>query len=266
MLWEAKPRVANWGRTMPSGFEIVSHLSAGATALFLDFDGTLTPLVQNPGDVRVERDVLRNLDRLATRLGGAMAIISGRDIASLDRFLSPHAFSASGVHGFEKRLAGGAVAQADSDIAGLQAADQMLTELADANAGLLVERKPGSLALHYRNRAELGPLCETTAQRLTAMHPGLTALRGKMVVELKGHTHDKGGAIREFLAVPPFQCRQAVFIGDDITDEAGFAAVQALGGIGIKVGAGATIAHHFLHDTDAVAEWLAAVLAAFETQ
>jgi trehalose 6-phosphate phosphatase len=115
-------------------------------------------------------------------------------------------------------------------------------KLAAQNAGLLVETKRGSLALHYRQAPELETLCLSTMRQAVSESPGVTLLQGKMVVEAKPSGATKGGAIEDFLREPPFAGRTPLFVGDDITDEVGFASVQRLGGLGVKVGEGATVA------------------------
>jgi len=98
-------------------------------------------------------------------------------------------------------------------------------------------------------------------QQAVDASPGITLLRGKMVAEAKPGGASKGRAIEDFLAEAPFQGRRPVFIGDDVTDEAGFLAVQRLGGVGIKVGDGATAALGHLADPPALRRELEAAIA-----
>jgi len=83
---------------------------------------------------------------------------------------------------------------------------------------------------------------------------------GKLVCELKPGGHDKGTAVEAFMAEAPFAGRRPVFIGDDQTDEYGFATVQRLGGHAVKVGEGDSIADWRLPDVEAVRSWLAAAV------
>lgn len=224
------------------------------SALFLDFDGTLAELAERPDAVSVPSDLITLLGNLADRLDGALAIVSGRPIDQIDHYLRPLQLPAAGVHGSERRRADGTLQRAAAEIvdeetvAGLQA-------LVDAHAGLLLERKTGALALHYRLAPEHEALC-VAAMRRIATRPGLTLLHGKCVLELKSADVGKGYAIGAFLREPPFGGRRPVFAGDDTTDEAGFAAVQAVGGVGIKVGAGDTVALERLASPAAVHGWL----------
>ena len=243
---------------MPSGFNVLKQLSVSSTALFLDFDGTLAGIADHPESVRVDARALSTIARACEKLGGALAIVTGRDLATLDAFLSPHAFAASGVHGFEMRAGDGQIERRSANLDALDRVKQDLSDYADQHEGLLLETKPASIALHYRQRPELGRDCQQAVREALEGEDGLRVMQGKMVVEIKAHQGDKGQAIAAFMDRPPFRGRVPVFIGDDVTDEAAFAAVNAQGGVSIKVGAGDTCAAYRLEDPDAVHDWLAA--------
>ena len=211
-----------------------------ATALFLDFDGTLVDIAEQPHDVAVPHSLVPTLGALNDFLGGAVAVISGRPISQIDDFLRPLELAVAGVHGAERRGAGGEMTLLPAPA--LEIVEQAARKLAARNSGLLVETKRGSLALHYRQAPELEALCLSTMQSAVQESPGVTLLQGKMVVEAKPSGATKGGAIEAFLREPPFSGRTPLFVGDDITDEVGFAAVQRLGGLGVKVGDGPTVA------------------------
>ncbi len=98
-----------------------------------------------------------------------------------------------------------------------------------AHSGLIVEDKGAAIALHYRLAPESAADCLALARRL-AVDLALKIQEGDMVVELRAPGPDKGGAINAFLAEPPFAGHTPVFLGDDLTDESGFSAVQAHGG------------------------------------
>lgn len=210
--------------------------------LFLDFDGTLVELAERPEQVRVAPAMLATLARLQELLNGKLAVVSGRPISQLDAMLHPLILPAAGVHGLERRGADGILRQAP--LPDLWVVRQAALELAGRHEGLWVEEKTGALALHYRQAPDLGAQCRATlARALELSHDhGLVLLEGKMVIEVKPAGIDKGTAVRSFLAEAPFAGHAALFAGDDITDEAGFDMVQQLGGAGVKVGAGASIA------------------------
>ena len=233
-------------------------------ALFLDFDGTMVDIAAQPQAVHVPGPLIGVLQDLLRHLGGAMAVISGRPIAQIDEFLQPLQLAVAGVHGSERRGADGEMHLLHTHP--LDHVEAAARALAVGNAGLLVENKRGSLALHYRQRPELEALCLDVMQRAVDESPGLTLLRGKMVAEAKPGGASKGRAIEEFLAEPPFASRIPVFIGDDITDEVGFSTVQRLGGMGIKVGEGSTVAWHRLPDPATLRRELEAALAGRPTR
>lgn len=229
-------------------------------ALFLDFDGTMVDLAPQPSAVQVPQPLIAALRDLNDYLQGAVAVISGRPIEQIDGFLRPVRLPVAGVHGAERRGADGTLHLLNTHP--LDHIEECACTLAAQNPGLLVENKRGSIALHYRQRPELEELCLRTMQQAVDESPGLTLLRGKMVVEAKPGGASKGHAIEAFLAEPPFAGRRPVFVGDDITDEVGFSTVQRLGGLGIKVGEGATVAWRRLPDPATLRKELEAAVAA----
>ena len=233
-------------------------------ALFLDFDGTMVEIAPQPHAVHVPQPLITVLRELDRQLQGAVAVISGRPIQQIDDFLRPLKLAVAGVHGAERRGADGALHLIEE--LPLDTVVEAACTLAAQNPGLLVENKRGSLALHYRQRPELEKLCIATMQAAVDAAPGLTLLRGKMVVEAKPGGASKGRAIEDFLAEPPFAGRTPVFIGDDVTDEVGFSTVQRLGGLGIKVGEGETVATQRLPDPSALRSALQAAVAAGTTR
>ena len=211
-------------------------------ALFLDFDGTLVDLASEPDAIIVPAGLVGTLQTLHAYLDGALALISGRPIEQIDSFLQPLHLPVAGVHGAERRSARGDIALVATHP--LQRVEEAAAALAAQYPQLLVENKRGSLAVHYRQAPELEILCLQTMQAAVEQSPGLALLRGKMVVEAKPGGASKGHAIEAFLHEPPFAGRTPVFVGDDMTDEVGFATVQRMQGLGIKVGEGASVAWH----------------------
>lgn len=235
----------------------IPALNCAEHACFLDVDGTLLELAGSPGGVRVDPSLIQWLEQLASATGGALALISGRPIADIDRLFFPLRLPAAGLHGLELRDASGSVrwtAPLSSDIPRLLA---LAREWASSRPGLLVEDKSGTFAVHYRNAPRLGGEVRSFMNDLLRQSGGNYCLQpGKMVAEIKPKGRDKGTAIEAFMDAPPFAGRKPVFVGDDATDEQAFPAVEALGGIAIKVGAGATSARWRLKDVSAVRAWL----------
>ncbi|WP_442783437.1 trehalose-phosphatase [Collimonas fungivorans] len=231
-----------------------------ADALFLDFDNTLVDFAPLPESVVVPPDLITTLQRLQRAANGALAIVSGRPLKQIDHFLSPLRLPVAGVHGAERRSADGRMTQlAVPDIERLLVCLQPLTL---QHAGLLLEVKRGALALHYRRAPHLEQICVQAMSEALAHEQGFSLLRGNMVVEAKAADADKGKAIAAFMEEAPFAGRRPLFIGDDITDEVGFAWVQSetAGGLGIKVGLGPSLARARIASPAAVRSMLAQVL------
>lgn len=197
----------------------------------------------------------------AARESGALALVSGRSLAQLDDLFSPFRFAAAGLHGIERRSADGTLERLPIEPAQLDAARAALTELAARHPGLLLEDKGLALALHYRMAPQWAGLAWETARSWTgSLGPDFHLQSGKCVVEIKPAGLSKRTAIEAFLREPPFAGRMPVFLGDDVTDEDGFAAVNTMGGCSIQVGRlEPTAARHRLPDVGSVADWLAGI-------
>ncbi len=227
-------------------------------ALFLDVDGTLVEIAERPDQACATPATIGLLGRLQEACAGAIALISGRSIAYLDRMFAPLHVALAGQHGAEQRAQDGKVQHPGGSPERLAAAKKRLTALARRHPGLLVEDKGLSLALHYRTAPELGPLAIRSVTDVVAeLGSRFRAQPGKMVIEIRPTGRDKGAAIATFMKEPPFCHRAPVFIGDDVSDEYGFRVVNRLGGHSIKVGSDATAAHYRLDDSSAVRRWLA---------
>lgn len=227
-------------------------------AYFLDVDGTLVELAAHPDAVIVPQ-ALRDMIAASHRhCGGALAVVSGRSVAALEAMLGIPGLAMAGQHGLERRDPDGSVRQLVLAPAALDEVAALLAPLHARHPGLLLERKGMSLAIHYRQAPRLGSHLHRLLGDFLASSPrGLQLQKGKYVLELKPAGHDKGSAIAAFMAQAPFEGRKPVFIGDDLTDEHGFAMVNAMQGISIKVGRGATRAAWRLPDVTAVRAWLA---------
>ncbi len=205
--------------------------------LFLDVDGTLIELQETPSSVVVGDALKQLLEEVSRRLDGALALVSGRSIEVLDELFHPLVFPAAGLHGVERRLATGerrGQSYRDTALAGARAS---LTLFVESHPGTLLEDKGRALAVHFR----LAPESETSARQAVAaaaraLSPGYHVQEGKMVLEIKPLGFTKATAIEEFMQEAPFLGRTPVFVGDDLTDQAGFRTVERLGGISIAVG------------------------------
>jgi trehalose 6-phosphate phosphatase len=226
-------------------------------ALFLDFDGTLVEIAAAPDLVEVPPQLPQLLGALCDHLDGALALVSGRPIDELARLLAPFAGAMAGQHGLERRRGDGQVLRCAPPSA-LVPLRPVLAGYAERHPGIRFEDKGCSLALHFRQAPGLAAACRGLVRRAALASGGaLKAIDGKMVIELVAQPSGKGRAIAAFLEEPPFRDRVPVFVGDDSGDEDGFAMVERLGGISVRVGSGATAARHRLADVADVLAWLA---------
>jgi trehalose 6-phosphate phosphatase len=197
--------------------------------------------------------------RLNDRLQGRLAVVSGRTLVDIDRILEGCVTPAAAVHGLVLRDPHGEVSRRMAHPK-LGEATMRLQSFAVAHPGLLVEDKGLSVALHFRQAPELAEAVRQVARELAA-RTGLTLQEGHMVEELRTPGPGKGESLRSFMDLRPFAGARPVFVGDDATDEAGFEAARALGGLGVAVGP-----RHFenanyrLADVEAALDWLEAAL------
>lgn len=226
--------------------------------MFFDFDGTLVEIAEHPDAVVVDPNLPALLRAIRAWLDGALAIVSGRPIADIDRFLGDGIAAVAGLHGLERRTAAGVVSEATVPRDALAIARRRLNDFAKDRDGVLVEDKRLSVALHFRQAPAQAADCrQAAAAAARASGDRLRVLPGKMVFELRPDGGDKGDAIAAFMAEAPFRGRVPVFIGDDVTDEHGFEEVRALGGVGILVGpARETAASERIDDVSSLYAWL----------
>lgn len=232
-------------------------------AYFFDIDGTLVDFADSPAGARPDAALRGLIAELHRAAGGAVALISGRAIPDIDALMEGVRMPAAGQHGTERRDAAGRLTHHAARVDRLDWAHDQLAAAAARHAGLLLEHKGLSLALHYRRAPRLAgyahKLVRSLAPRLGSQY---CIQKGKRIVELKPAGKDKGAAVLEFMEEPPFKGRTAVFVGDDLTDEYGFATVNRLHGYSVKVGKGRTAARFRLRDVAAVRAWLAQAVTA----
>lgn len=234
-------------------------LVLGDCALFLDLDGTLAPIAARPQDVRPDPRRTLLLERLSEALNGRLAVITGRTLADVDRILEGRATAVAAIHGLIRRDARARLHQHPRHPK-LAAATRACREFAARDSGLLVEEKGLSVALHFRLARHHSSAARSLTRRL-AEETGLTLQDGDMVEELRTPGPTKADSVLAFMAEPPFEGARPVFLGDDSTDEDGFAAVRQLGGAGVLVGTPRpTRAMYRLPDVEAALGWLEAAL------
>jgi trehalose 6-phosphate phosphatase len=229
--------------------------------LFLDVDGTLLELTDTPSQTTADPDIRLLLGEVSERLGGAVALVSGRKIETLDALFAPLQLPAAGLHGVERRKAGGAIQGAsfvDSQLDGARAAIKVLVA---AHPGTLAEDKDRTIAVHFR----LAPQFEETIRRsmidiAKPLGSNYHIQGGKMLFEIKPRGFSKATALQAFMKEPPFNGRRPVFVGDDLTDQDGFAMVEAHGGMSVGVG-DRVQGQYYLENVVSVRNWLKGIAA-----
>ncbi|MCW5772449.1 MAG: trehalose-phosphatase [Rhodospirillaceae bacterium] len=224
-------------------------------AFFLDIDGTLIDIAPTPDAVVVPPGLPETLAALVEKTDGALALITGRDIATVDRLFAPARLPVGAVHGTELRFGSGEV-RAAPPIPALDRIRLILAAFAAATPGALFEDKGVAVALHYRADPSLHDRIEAAVHdAATLAGDAVTIQPGKMVFEIRPASADKGVALAAFMAEPSFRGRLPLAVGDDVTDESMFSAAVRLGGNALPVGTGPGRPPAF-PDPDAVRAWL----------
>ncbi|MGD2059989.1 MAG: trehalose-phosphatase [Acidimicrobiia bacterium] len=223
---------------MESFAEIVDELGE-RPAIFLDYDGTLTPIVEDPDAADIGDEERAVLVEVATRV--PLAIVSGRGLADVKSHVAVEGITYSGSHGFEIEMADGRTIEQDAAaeaVPELDEAERMLRAGAADLAGIMIERKPYAIAVHTRRASTEGARVAAgeLAHEVVSRFDGLVLRGGKEIHELRPAIDwDKGAALshlRSLLSGDPLP----LYIGDDETDEDGFRAVRCEGGLGVLVG------------------------------
>jgi trehalose 6-phosphate phosphatase len=229
-------------------------------AFLLDVDGTILDIAPTPEDVDVPESLKHALSRLKEQTAGATALVSGRAIDALDSLFAPVTLAAVGCHGAEWRTVAGGPVEIRAQPLPPEVKHALLAVLA-ATPQIRVEDKGYTLAFHYRRAPDLGPELEKRLTRaIASMGPQFRLLHGKLVIEVKSRSFDKGEAVRALMQRWPFAGRRPVFLGDDTTDRDAFGAMRALGGTGISVGRPMAGAQFMLPDPPAARKWLATIV------
>jgi trehalose 6-phosphate phosphatase len=233
------------------------------TALLLDVDGTLLDIAATPDGVVVPPCLRSSLAALLRLCDGALALVSGRPISQLDEFFAPVQTPAVGSHGAEIRWSpdGPILQRVASPIsASLRRA---LHQLAQTDPRLIIEDKGYSIALHWRLAPEKEAFVrEQIAEAMQQFgDDNLDLLGGKCVLEIKSRQVNKGLAVTDLMAKPPFAGRRPFFLGDDITDESVFAVLPDFNGFGYSIGKPIKGARGVIPSPRDVRSWLASLSA-----
>jgi trehalose 6-phosphate phosphatase len=236
----------------------VAPLTDASVALFLDVDGTLLDLAARPDDVVMPAGLVTTLAGAERKLAGALALISGRSIDAVDHLFAPLRLRVSGVHGAEIRF------DPDGSTAPTVGADLPQSLLAAVRRavepfpGVFVEDKRFSFTVHYRLAPSAErPLRNIVRELVDSIPIAVDIMDAHCAIEIKSPCFDKGGAIASFLSTSTFSGRRPIFVGDDTTDESGFALVSARGGVAYSVGRSRPGAIGAFPTPQAVRGWLA---------
>jgi trehalose-phosphatase len=235
---------------------IMTRLTGRRLALFLDYDGTLTPIVRRPEDAVLSDSMRTLLRELAGRV--TVAIVSGRDLADVQKMVGLDSLYYAGSHGFDAAGPDGMrmqQQQAQHHLPELDAAEGELRDLVAQVDGAWIERKRFAIAVHYRETAEEDVAAvEAAVDKVLDARPRLRKKGGKKIFELQPDVPwDKGRAVRWLLEQLELATPDVlpVYVGDDVTDEDAFVALSDVG-LGIRVGSPdePTAATYHLADVD----------------
>ena len=200
-----------------AAMDIFATLNPRSIALLLDVDGTLIDIGSAPSDVHVSDELRETLSRLLELTGGALALVSGRPIADLDRLFAPLKLPTIGGHGAEMRAHSGAATQAAEPLS-----RDLRRRLAEAaTPGSRVGRRQrlfAGAALPQRGAAPGAPARHIEAARAAFPAEATEVLTGKSMFEVKRPNVSKGERVRTLMRLAPFAGRKPVFIGDDVTE------------------------------------------------
>ena len=203
-------------------------------ALFLDLDGTLLDIAATPDAVVVPDDLVADLASASKVLGGALAIVSGRALDNIDSLLRPLHLPIGSEHGAVVRLPNGLYDEVELKVP--EHWKIALHELAAACPGVLAEIKRHNIVAHYRNAPSYEAEVRGVVSNLVAADAdNFELLEAKMAFEIRPRQVTKGRAVHSLMNVAPFHGRIPIFVGDDTTDEDGFRAAIALGGVALDV-------------------------------
>jgi trehalose 6-phosphate phosphatase len=227
-------------------------------AILLDVDGTILDLAATPREVWVPPSLRHDIARLSERTGGAVALVSGRSLNDLDLLFSPLQLPAVGGHGAEFRPQVGGEPDLRRTTPLDAALKRKFATVAKIGAGIVIEDKTYSIALHFRLAPDLENVVKDAVTRICAENPSasIEILHGKSVVEIKQVGFNKGTAVRELMRLPPFADRHPIFIGDDITDESVFEIISEFDGLAFSVGRTVEGVDGHFEKPEAVRGWL----------
>ena len=211
-------------------------------AFFLDFDGVLVALAETPDAIEVEPELPSLLREMHERAGGAVAIVSGRAVADIRRYLPDFPGVVVGSHGAEIDRGEGPERVVNPDPSHVEALQKMVDGFAVTDPAYIAEKKPTGVVLHFRRKPELRGAAYHMLEAALQEFRGFHIHHSKMAFEIRPDGVGKENAVQALMAEPPFAGRRPVYFGDDVTDEIALEWVREQGGVSVKVGDGQTAA------------------------
>jgi trehalose 6-phosphate phosphatase len=230
--------------------------NADKTAVFLDFDGTLVDIAPSPDAIVVDGEVKTLLGNLVQQCDSAVAIVSGRNLQEIDRYLGDFAGAVSGGHGAELRHVSGHFDGIDCDLARLTHIKNAVKEFAVLNPMVIAEEKVHGVVLHFRQYPEIECKVREFLTSLIGDDTQFEIQAAKMAVEVKPKGTSKAHAIERIMRFEKFAGRGIFFAGDDVTDEGAFCWVNDQGGTTVKIGDGPTCARYRTQTPSTFKHWL----------
>ncbi|ATN85752.1 trehalose-phosphatase [Coxiella burnetii] len=206
--------------------------------VFLDYDGTLTPIVDKPEKAILSDEMKAVLIKLSQK--ASVVVLSGRQLSNLQELIGLESLFYAGNHGFEifNPLSNDTIVIVTEYKETISNAYNLLHQLLQDVQGVIIEHKALSLSIHYRLvKAEDVPIIEENLNKVLELHPQLKKHHGKKVFELRPHIDwDKGKALLHILEILSHHYAHIypIFLGDDVTDEDAFMAIEDCG-VGILV-------------------------------
>lgn len=227
-------------------------------SLFLDIDGTLADFSLDPNHSFVKQKNLSIIKELL-KFNISVNIVTGRPLEQAQRFFSPLKLTIAATHGLEIFFEKNNVFQENNavfDAQTLKKINQDIDQRCALYPQIRIEHKPHSVALHYREYPDYKNQAMNILTHIQLKYPDFKIITGKYVFELVPIQANKGLAIKKIIQQQRLDSTFPIFIGDDLTDEAGFAVINHLAGMSIKVGLGETQAAFRLENTEAVTHFL----------
>jgi trehalose 6-phosphate phosphatase len=242
-----------------SALEGLPTIDLNRDAIFLDIDGTLLDIALTPEQVWVPEQLRQSLDQLMAATGGALALVSGRTLESIDNLFAPFASAAISCHGAQLRRS--PHAQCETLAPTLpEPIKRACADIPELLPGVRVENKTFALAFHYRlARDQEKALLLHLRARIAPFESDYALMAGKSIFEIKPKNSDKGASLRALMRLRPFAGRRPVFFGDDTTDKYAFAVLSDFGGLGVSVGHRMPHAGFMVDTPRDVRRWLAAL-------